>query len=390
MFFVKKYLDNFKKFQNSQKSILKNFSKPIKINFFLIFLVLVFLSSCGETESSFQQTQNQGSGIITQTIHSPYQTELQKQSARYPTGLTEATGFKPSIVDIRYSDFKSYTEAVSKEPYCKFGGMYKVEIFNNPIDRGIYHKEENLFYCKTSLDLLKDFKIPSSWTNSELILYCNDGADVNMPKLNPDFLSTKINNYRVCILKNLDLEEDNSVVYGIVVGNTILDDNPNYTPPNVQDVIFNYDGNSKTYTISKGNLDFSGPSIADFFQTTYNIEELTRIILLKRFQNGQIIYGYETVSKDKVYGTESSLKAIYSIKIPNSYNEFNVEKCLKHLAKYEPGNTQTGFISKTEKVSCYQQGGFTIILINGPAIQEEKKAGEISLNLFKNIILSLE
>lgn len=118
-------------------------------------------------------------------------------------------------------------------PLCRFGGNLNLNI-NSSVKRGpysgnppyshdfgSYDKNKSLFYCHTTYDLIKSIKIPSSWNNSNLILYCNDAARVGLEYLDYDFILSNLQDtYKACVLKNLDLDSNNTILYGFEVGST--------------------------------------------------------------------------------------------------------------------------------------------------------------------------
>lgn len=181
------------------------FSKTKKITLVFV-LMLLFLNTIY-------------AGQIKHTVIGPYGNAIAENSKSY--GTERAT----TIIEDRYKDFEYdlITTSFTTEPYCKFGGQYKINVYNNPIYAGVYDRTMKLYYCKTTQDLINHMKIPSSWQNDDLILYCNDGSNIYNPDFNLDFLTSKVNTYKLCILKNLNKVSDNTLIFGYDAGNKLID-----------------------------------------------------------------------------------------------------------------------------------------------------------------------
>jgi hypothetical protein len=84
-------------------------------------------------------------------------------------------------------------------------------------------KEFNLKYgkvhFKTTKDLIDNIKIPSSWASNNLTLYCS-GKYFDQDTL----FNTFENFHNMCIVKNLDLKENNTILYSYLVGNPQIQD----------------------------------------------------------------------------------------------------------------------------------------------------------------------
>ncbi len=201
-----------------------------QLSIILGLFLLVLISGCGGGAGGTPPgpVQVSGTGELKQTIFSPLNDELEVESATYSSGTTNS----PINTQIytRYRDFGVNYDSESTldagEPYCRIGGSYRLEIENDARPGGgVYKNNVELYYCSTVLDLINKIQIPLSWQNSEMTLYCNDGANINFENINFDILTSNLNTYKVCILKNLDLDTKNTIIYGFEVGNQNLDGN---------------------------------------------------------------------------------------------------------------------------------------------------------------------
>lgn len=185
------------------------------IIFSLAFLILLSIASAGQ---------------LKHTIYDPYGNIVESSVGSYPSSGQSNTIIEDKYKTFDYNAQNSYFD--SEEPYCKFGGQYNINVYNNPDYAGVYDRTTKLYYCKTTQDLIKKIKIPQSWANKDLILYCNDGSNIYDPEFNIDFLTSKVNTYKLCILKNLDLESENTIIYGFEAGNKLIDSySSNYFNP---------------------------------------------------------------------------------------------------------------------------------------------------------------
>lgn len=205
-----------------------------KFSVFFGFFMIFILVGCGggaPPGGMPQPTSVGGTGTLKQTVFSPLGDELESAQSTYSSGTTKGT--TNTIINTRYRDFglnyDSGSQIDSPEPYCRLGGPYKLEVYNDARPgAGEYKKTVQLYYCSTTEDILNKVRVPSSWQNSQLTMYCNDGANINFANINFDILTSNLNTYKVCILKNLDLATKNTIIYGFEVGNKVLDDNPGY------------------------------------------------------------------------------------------------------------------------------------------------------------------
>ena len=165
-------------------------------------------------------------------------------NAPYDSRQTRQATVENSIV--KFSEFGNQYEydydleggSSWTEPFCRLGGHFQSIVYNNPhrvivnnptyADEHIFCSVSSIFYCKTTIDMLPLITIPLSWNQSNLSMYCNDGSEINFRYQNFDFLTSAVKDYKLCILKNLDLDDKNTIVYGLEVGNSILDDSDVY------------------------------------------------------------------------------------------------------------------------------------------------------------------
>jgi len=173
-------------------------------------------------------------GVVNQTIYSPFNTVIAGNGDDYESNqnVREATTV---FANNKYKDLKSYLSIGS--PYCRIGGQYLINVYNDigvsraaggidwqgSVKSKIYNETFKLFYCKSAKNLLEEVYVPKSWNNSDLVVYCNDGVKTGSNSSNFDFITNSINTYKVCVVKNLDLEENNSVMYGFETGNRQVD-----------------------------------------------------------------------------------------------------------------------------------------------------------------------
>lgn len=204
--------------------------------FGFVLVSLLLFSGCGGGGGSSGPVSSGGGGgggYIQHTIYSPFDDILSEVSESYYEGITSSGTPTIRHAVSRYQDFAENYDTgeleAQPQPYCKIGGDYIIKIKNYAGAGGTYESDEiSLFYCSTLADLLSNITIPSSWSSSDLSLYCNDGQIINFENINFDLLTSRINVYKGCILKNEDLESENTIFYGFEVGNTYLDDDPRY------------------------------------------------------------------------------------------------------------------------------------------------------------------
>lgn len=235
--------------------------KQLSRNLFIFTAVLVITLALFSTFSS--------AGQLVHTIISPFgQPVYTMQTAYFSDLSSQAT--TSSIIG-EYEDYQNYPED-TKEPFCKIGGQYKINVYNDPRPgNSPSNVTYNLYYCKTTLDLLKVIKIPSNWQEDNLIVYCNDGANINFPMYNFEYLTTKMNAYKSCIVKNLDIPQYNTIVYGYEVGNRIVDNYPEYffnnetnTSPVLADLTYTSMGGQSNISVSE----YGGRAIVPYQEIT--------------------------------------------------------------------------------------------------------------------------
>lgn len=338
-------------------------------------------------------------GELKQTIYDPFNRSIALKQGQYSGGTSSPPGTNVIITQL-FSDFINGYNAASlsdqnKEPYCRYGGQYKYNLYNNPEHGGIYNQTNNLYYCKTTLDLINQIKIPLLWQNNNLVLYCNDGDLINFKNQNLDFLTSVIGGlYKGCIVKNLDLNDNNTIFYGLTVGDYRVDSDKTYKfdPKNNvfsdditnNDYLVNYNNNNNSdmYIIKnfKENLD---TPITNIFSNIPNNFGISRISLFRKYKNSnREIYGYETAAKIAQKNAKNIIKSVYKINFKN-FNYIN-KICLSSLSYYKAKILTSYPINPNDEVICNNNQ----IIINSNVIDKDKPA-KTSLKLFKNIILNL-
>lgn len=351
-------------------------------------------------------TVNQDEGALSHKIIGPLGTELDSQEARYYAGETDPPGTNTVIVS-RFSDFgfnyDNSNFAYNAEPYCRVGGQYKIQISHEVRPPGAKLSEEaNLFYCKTTQDLLSKIQIPSSWAGDNLILYCNDGSITNFESLNFDIFTTQVSVYKACILKNEGLITENTILYGLDSGNTQIDkiqsldfsQGSKFTPgldyvSSNQGVHTFKDSSDKEYylgydesdsyfylTDSTNTLDSDLSSIFTLPSDFGN----SRVVNFRSFDNGRKAYGYE-LSLSQVTGS-SGQETVYKVKLENF--PFYQSDCDAMLKSY--GSKSKDSLGSADTIVCLPTNE---VLINSKAFNSIYGRG-VSFNVFKNFILDLD
>jgi hypothetical protein len=276
------------------------------------------------------------------------------------------------------------------------------------VTKGFIHETPKLFHCDNTKDLLTQIKIPQSWKDSDLYVYCNDGSRINFFKSNPDFLTSRYNIYKACIIKNLNLNENNTIFYAKEVGNEVVDDSADYffDTQNSTDFVSNLnymgnDGDYFKYNDSTFTYYLKYDSINNIFTITkgikmdlnYNLDlpeeiEDTRVFVMRKL-NGKNIYGYEKPLKlDNNNYDSHEISPVYYIKFDN-YFGFSKNLCKKSLGMY--GLSDYPSMGLADKVYCDNN----LIKINSKAFEMDYVDSEIvkarvkAFDLFKNIILNL-
>ncbi len=339
--------------------------------------------------------------ILKHTVYSPFNTTLVDTENEYIKGggETEDAGITP--ISDRFKDL-NYPSGLTDTPFCKIGGWYTINVYNDPGEhaRGphvhprasIFNESFELFYCKTTLDLAKKIKIPSSWdtTNDHLTLYCNDGEGLGTNTINFEIWTRNLGAYKLCILKNHDRSANNTVIYGFEVGNSVIDSNSNYFydkddlgDNHIMKEFSTDSTESNNYTFSNKNFKFAYDLEDSFFTLTDSnkpldkdldlptslTDNLSRVLILNR-RNGVTAYGYETAHR--LYsGGGNSIKPVYVIDLSDFSDEMTQERCEHMLASYGNG------------IKCDESKK---IIIDSTEFDEPK----IPFNLFKNIVLSAQ
>lgn len=237
---------------------MKVSDKSVLFKFFLIFLVFFSVFSFSY------------SGTIKQIILDPLGRAVEDSPSEgaLDSSLRHGRASDPTAPQVKkFSNFYA-----TSEPYCRVGGMYEVNVQtihdmlykgrpgDKDRDLGYINKNLDLYYCKTNANLLNMMKVPQSWITDDLILYCNSGGNVIDETSSFDFIFDRMNTYRVCVLRNLNKSSDNVVIYGLDVGNNIVEDYVGYF----------FDGVTHTSPITV-NLEYqNGISFTNATKTRYS------------------------------------------------------------------------------------------------------------------------
>lgn len=375
-------------------------------------------------------------GLLKHTILSPYNQEIISEQSFIPITLDEDdNGEQITTITSRFRDFVSgYSNLNSQgtfDPFCRIGGWYKINVF---LDMKELHEGESmkkkdqpgtiiqnnkinstldLFYCKTTKDLINKITIPQTWQDNSLILYCNNGQDTTFNGINKDIeLASSLNLYKACILKNLDLEQDNTILYALEVGNSVIDSNSRFyynknsepqflnylnKPTNQEDLsstpnqeiivkntnkklYLNYDEQDSFYSLSPFALDTEIITINSLINldTVENINS-ARAFLIKKIEDN-ILFGYDVPANLLV--DTNKIDSMYIIDFSN-FQKYEQKFCLNSLKKYSTLNSN-------------QITGINIPVIcteNKKIILNENKLDSqygtyTSFNIFKNLILN--
>ncbi len=383
--------------------------------FLTVIAIMLIFSACGGGGGSNNTGDTNGDGKLLHEIYSPYGQKLASEEDDYNTAIS--TTLSKTVIVTKYKEFgEKYDPSslgIQAEPYCRIGGDYILYVENDPKVVGKYTHTNTLFECKTLQDLFSKIKIPSGWENDNLILYCNDGNLINFENINMDFLTTKVNNYKVCILKNYDEIYENTIIYGLDVGNPQVDTNENYffsestkkSPvlkdlkylsgdtsgtmeyqlSNIEDsdpaankrYYFRYDNTDKYFNLANTAKELTIDFYSIFPKGYYADIELSRIALFRSFSSGSKVFGYEKVTSNVISGS-SSYKPFYTITKPLGLTQ---ENCMQMLAFHNPSTS----IGSGTKITCASDGN---VMLNTEAIDGAYGKGS-SISLFKNIILGL-
>lgn len=295
----------------------------IKEQLRLIFLFLtIFLVSILNVNAT---------AYISQTIYSPFGTILDHAEASYFDGETSDGTF--TVTTSRFRDFaenyETNTFGVSTNPFCRIGGRYSSYVSNGPrvtedAQKTHYVRDGNLkvYDCLTTEQLIDLIKIPSSWKNDNLVLYCNDGSIINFNDINFDLFTNQINTYKGCVLKNLDLEVDNTAFFGFEVGDVQVDDDEGYRF-DAQKVVEN----------SKGVLNITNT------YTENRTGSRTAVVTIEYTNNCHWKLNYDVNTGDRSYEQECSYGPAYG---PN-------DSCPDELITLENG---TQYLQSVPAGSC--------------------------------------
>lgn len=380
-----------------------NMNKTTK--YILLSLLLIFLSGCGGGGSTYNLHVTGGEFIM--TIYSPYDLEVNNNNNKIlyetkTTSLSSNVDVQINFINQRFGDFSytSFSPEIPREPFCKIGGQYKVNVFNDPnfppaeaIKFNVveYNQTHPLYYCHTTKDLLEKIDIPQSWENSKIAIYCNDGRNSFMEDVNFDFISNHLNVYKTCSVRNIDINE--SIIFGFDVGNIEIDSNLSYFSNNESSLIM-------TNLVSEGvNLNLTYEKSSSFFKledvkylgvsrvplediftipTTFDLSRLA--LFLTNGTDNKRIYGFETPEK-LYFSDQRRVNPIYKIIFEN-YPEFS---CKDIYGAFSPSSSNS--LNTADFISCFETDiNKKEIHIHSRNIDNEFGQGR-GFSLFKNSIL---
>jgi len=360
-------------------------------------------------------------GSLRHSVFSPFKTIIVQQLANYDSSLRQEQTVT-TIVD-KFMDFDEYAEDETKEPYCRIGGQYYVKVENNaepasgPVPGAEYYSEIfKMYYCKTTQNLLESTKIPSSWQEDDIIVYCNDGSMINVPDVNFDMYSVFINTYKACVVRNMNKSE--VIITGFEIGNRVVDNSRRYffdkesmkgpqlgtleysedssseiefsfnqfnktsgeefltcskhtlTTSDGKNLTFIHNNITKTYLFYSGESDISADlmDVNDVFGKDIGI---SRVAFFKKAGEKKI-YGYEKFEK-------STLKPVYIIELDN-FEGYNQDVCNTLL-----GTHKTSLILEDKTQIICDADKIKIVAVN---MNKDKVTK--AFNMFKNIMMTLK
>lgn len=397
--------------------------------------------SGGTTTTPEDQSYNECNQIIDPNKDDNSLTSFLRLSVVSPFGdiLTSSTKrFKTcrgcespdTTINIVYQGFsKAFSCGLDKKIYCTVGGLYQIQtelkivgVPSHLCEGGCSKTLPNrdLYYCPTTIDLYKSVKIPQSWENAKLLVYCNDGVNSGHSQfkdLNFEFFSKIVKSYKVCIVKNEDLDEKNTIVYGLEYGlpdvrTTKVKRTPNvrakpttvfdtttmeeglvqglnlkeilpvvgdlhkavYTDVLDTEYTLEYNSNNYEFVIYENGLDLDG--VLTNFDDLSNIDESenTKSIFIRKKVDNEKILGYDAAGIEKGINTRLP---IYYI---NNFNFNQTDSCITYLGKYGAITPTSSMMSLTDKVRCMDSG---IIEINSKEISNPN-----AFNIYKNIVFN--
>jgi hypothetical protein len=367
------------------------------------------------------QGDNSLNSYLKLSVISPFGDVLTSQTKRFKS-CKGCEQFNDAI-QLDYRGFSGdFSIGSDKELYCTVGGLYKIVTeLKIVIPSGKSSKKDrDLYSCPTTKDLYKLVKIPSEWVDNNLLIYCNDGLKAGYSELgdiNFEFLSNVVNSYKVCIVKNQDLSDDNTIIYGLEYGlPTILSDklyrniNPNVRAEEgtvfntelmsgtlVADLetgtdegsngdfkIISYEHDlDKEYILEYNNLTYEfvlynkGLELDTPLTDYYDLDEVsssnvTRSVIVKNKEDGEKIVGYD------ISGAEMEIRSRLPIYYINNIGFNQQDTCLTYLGKYGAIVPNSAV---SAKIGCLDTG---LIEINSNGFFPSSK--NEPFNIYKNIV----
>lgn len=384
-----------------------------------------------------QQTSGYNSGDPGLSLHlyGPYGQILNENASNMRDGTGSSTtrltlSFKEQT-SIDGSDI-NYTRDGTTD-YCgEGGGEYTLEYnLKVPFKGGdrTSGDAETIFECATPKDVLKQIKIPEEWEDDELLVYCAEGGknsdNIKVDTALSSFLLSQISeNYAGCLVNNQDVE-NGTLFYGFPYGNvqlerqskqfyeedaedpfSILSNYENTTPISINDyssmmsfnrstptgnppreIFLSYFDNTKHphYILSNSNESINNQKpLIDVFKPEKIQDNTSRTIMLRNFQEGRKIYGFQSQERmisDFDVG-ENKMHPLYFI----HYDGFgNIQDlCEETLAAYEPQRKNSGIPNNEHDITvlCYDSE----IMLRTKKLNFDESYDDLSFTLFKNII----
>ena len=246
-------------------------------------------------DTPYQDDHELGNNMVGRIIFDPFGLKLIEGKTPLPPGKMDEDANNVFLLghtfDDYYNNYLSKYESndifLYKPPYCIIGGPYISYEYYQCMNTGEHAAFKILYYCRSTLDLLKKVMIPDEWVNDHLIIYCGDGSDIyNSFETFDIYLGGRnLNIYKGCIVKNLDKNQNNTILMGYDVGNPFVDSNKtwyfNYSEMNRlanifsvrEDEFSNYVDESSSF-IAGGHDVYLRLSKVEYVNTFYNFSDV--------------------------------------------------------------------------------------------------------------------